>query len=191
MSMLTNTFATRFQNSNGSMVLASALRRMILDYAGKSLFLSLIPFLLITGGFAADREASNRPTINGKWKFNLRNSNMGNMPAPQQATLVVSAHGNRLIWRETGIAADGRPFNYIFDGSIDGKAYPLKGTRSRVTIAFKRDNGTIVGRWKGKGKRLSIARVSADGRSLTVENVSSVYSRLGNWTTAWDVVPNN
>ena len=45
--------------------------------------------------------------------------------------------------------------------------------------------------WKGKGKRLSIARVPADGRSLTVVNVSSAYSMLGTWTTAWDGVSNH
>jgi hypothetical protein len=74
--------------------------------------------------------------------------------------------------------------------TVDARHGP-GGARSRVTIAFKRDSGTIVGRWKGKGKRLSIARVSTDGRSLTFENVSSVYSMVGNSTTAWDRVPNS
>jgi hypothetical protein len=164
---------------------------MISDFAGAVLILLLMPFLLITGGFAAGPETSHKPTINGKWEFNLRNSNMGNMPAPQHATLVVSAQGNKLMWRETGLDADGRPFDYIFDGSIDGGVYPLKGTHSPVTIAFKREKGTLVSTWKGKGRRLSIARVSADGKSLTIESVSCVYNMVGNWITAWDRVPNN
>jgi hypothetical protein len=42
---------------------------------------------------------------------------------------------------------------------------------------------------EGKGKRISIAKVSEDGKLLTVENVSTVYNMVGNWTTAWDKVP--
>jgi hypothetical protein len=191
MGRLTTAFAARFHNSNGSLAWALALRRLASDYAGKVPALVLIPILLITGGLAAGPETFNRPTINGKWKFNLRNSNMGNMPAPQRATLIVSANGNKLMWRETGLAEDGRPFDYLFDGSIDGKPYPLKGARWRVTVAFQRGKGTIVGKWKGKGKRLSMTKVSADGKSLTVENVSNVYNMVANWTTAWDRVPDN
>jgi hypothetical protein len=189
MSRLPTAFGIGFNNSNRLIVLALAMRHLI--SAGKVLVPLLIPPLLINGGFAANPEASHRPSINGRWTFNLRNSNMANMPVPQQATLIISAQGNSLMWRETGLAEDGRPFDYIFDGSIDGKAYPLRGARSRITVAFKRELGTIVGKWRGRGKRLSIARVSANGRSLTVENISNVYNMSSNWTTAWDRVPNN
>jgi hypothetical protein len=113
------------------------------------------------------------------------------MPAPQQASIVISVRGNKMMWRETGVNANGKHFEYTFNGPIDGKPHQLKGTSSHVTISFKRENGAIVGRWKGKGKRLSIARMSHDGRLLTVENVSDVYNMVSNWTTSWDRVLSN
>ena len=166
-----------------------AIRRVIFLFASSVLPLFLILFVLLAASLLAERNTADSRTISGKWKFNLSSSNMANVPVPRDATLVVSVHENRLLWRETGVAANGIHFDEMFDGPIDGRPHPLKGT-SHVTIAFHRDKGAIVGRWKGEGKRLSIAKVSQDGRSLTVENMSNVYNMVSNWTTSWDRVPN-
>lgn len=159
------------------------------DFTGGVVALCLIPFLLVTSGFSADRKTADAHTIVGTWKFNLRNSNMANLPAPQQATLLVSTHGNTLTWRETGVGGNGNRFDYIFNGLIDGRPYPLKGASSHVTVSFIQKQDSLVGKWKGHGKRLSTAKVSADGKSLTVENVSNVYNMVSNWVTSWDRVP--
>ena len=161
---------------------------MISGHTGKVLVRLLISFLLVTCGLSADPKNTDKAAINGEWKFNLNKSSLANMPVPQQATLIVSVHGNKLMWRETGVRQDGTRYDYKFDGFIDGKPYPLQGA-SRVTISFQRKNGAIVGKWKGKGKRISISKVSEDGQLLTVENVSTVYNMVGDWTTVWDKVP--
>jgi hypothetical protein len=161
---------------------------MMSNYISKVFVSFLTPFLLVTSGLSADSKNPNRSAINGEWKFNLKKSSLANMPIPQHAKLIVSVHGNKLVWRETGAREDGTKYDYKFDGFIDGKPYPLQGA-SRVTISFQRNNGAIVGTWKGKGKRISIYKISEDGKLLTVENVSTVYNMVGNWTTAWDKVP--
>lgn len=158
------------------------------DHTSKAFVRFLIPFLLVTCGLSADPKNTDKSAINGEWKFNLNKSSLANMPVPQQATLIVSVFGNKLMWRETGVRQDGTRYDYKFDGFIDGKPYPLQGA-SRVTISFQRKNGALVGKWKGKGKRISIAKVSEDGKLLTVENVSTVYNMVGNWTSAWDKIP--
>ena len=161
---------------------------MMSDHTGKVFVHFLIPFLLVTCGLLADPKTVDKSAISGEWKFNLKKSSLANMPVPQQATLIISVHGNKLLWRETGVREHGTRYDYKFDGFIDGKPYPLNGA-SRVTISFQRKNGAIVGKWKGKGKRISISKVSEDGQLLTVENVSTVYNMVGNWTTVWDKVP--
>jgi hypothetical protein len=160
----------------------------ISDYIRKVFIGFLIPFLLVTCELSADPKNTDKSAINGEWKFNLKKSSLANMPVPQQATLLVSVHGSKLMWRESGVREDGTRYDYKFDGFIDGKPYPLHGA-SRVTISFQRKNGALVGKWKGKGKRISIAKVSEDGTLLTVENVSTVYNMVGNWTSAWDKIP--
>lgn len=161
---------------------------MISDYASKVVFRFLIPSLLATCGLSTDLKNTDRSAINGEWKFNLNKSSLANMPVPQKATLLVSVHGSKLIWRESGVRQDGTRYDYKFDGFIDGKPYPLQGA-SRVTICFQWKSGAIVGKWKGKGKRISIANVSEDGKTLIVQNVSNVYNIVGDWTTAWDKIP--
>jgi len=158
-------------------------------FAGSFFPVFLVWLFLIPNGFSADPINANKLTVNGKWKFNLSNSNMANMPPPQRATLVVSIHGNKLNWRETGIDKNGYRFDEIFDGPMDGRPRQLRGTHAHVMISFQHKNGAILGKWKGKGKRLSMAKLSQDGRSLTVENVSNVYNQVSNWTTSWDKAP--
>ena len=165
--------------------------RIAFGFASRAFAFIFISFALITSGFSADGTIADAPSIAGNWKFNLRNSNMANMPAPGQATLAISMHENKLTWREAGTSANGKRFEYTFDGPIDGRPHSLKGRLSRITISFTRKNGAIVGRWVGKGKRLSIAKVSDDGMSLAIENVSNVYNMVSNWITSWDrVLPN-
>jgi hypothetical protein len=156
-------------------------------FATQFLGWTLVTFHLVfvANGFSADL-ATTRHTVDGAWHFNLKNSNMANMPAPRQATLIVSIHGNWLMWRETGIDSTGRCFDEMFDGPMDGRRQSLRGTYSHVTVSFRQEYGAIVGRWKGKGKRTSIARVSVDGRSLAIENAANVYNQTSNWTTSWD-----
>ena len=153
-------------------------------FVGRSL---LTLFLVwVASGFSADRTTTTRHTLDGMWHFDLKNSKMANMPAPRQATLVLSIHGNWLMWRETGIDGEGRRFDEMFDGLRDGRRQPLRGTYSHVTVSFKQENGAVVGRWRGKGKRISVARLSVDGRSLLIENASNVYNQTSSWTTSWD-----
>ena len=180
-------FAAQFYAHKGSKLLPK--RPTVLGAVSRVFALFLISLFLITRGFSADRIVASHSTINGKWKFNVRNSNMANMPVPQQATLSISVRGNKLTWRETGLDGNGTRFDETFNGPIDGTPHLLKGRFSHVTISFKQKNGAIVGTWKGKGKRLSIARVSPGGRSLTVENASNVYNMVSNWTTSWDRAP--
>jgi hypothetical protein len=92
------------------------------------------------------------------------------------------------MWREIGIDGKGRRFEEMFNGRMDGRRQPLRGTYPHVVVSFKQENGAIVGRWKGKGKRISIARVSVDGKALSLENMSNVYNMTANWTTSWDRV---
>jgi hypothetical protein len=83
--------------------------RIVFGFASRVRAFIVISFALITCGFSADRTTADTSSIAGKWKFNLRNSNMPNMPAPGQATLVISTHGNKLTWWETGVSANGNP----------------------------------------------------------------------------------
>ena len=58
-----------------------------------------------------------------------------------------------------------------------------------TTIAFKRENGALVGRWKDvHGERVSITTVSSDGTTLTTKNTGSDSEQVSNWTEVWDKV---
>ena len=161
---------------------------MMSNHESKMFARFLIPFLLATGGVWAGQKTRSESAMDGEWKFNLMKSSLANMPVPQQATLIISIHGNRLTWSERSVGEHGARFDYKFNGFIDGKPYPLQGA-SRVTIRFQRKKHALIGRWKGKGERISIAKVSEDGKLLIVENVSTVFNMVGNWTTAWDKAP--
>lgn len=154
------------------------------------LVVALVSLLFPPGSSGAANQAANRAALNGEWKLNVARSSFANMPIPQHATLVISGDGNKMIWKSAGVDAGGQPYTYTFDGTIDGKPFPLQGASSSTTVFFKWENGALVGKWKGShgNERISTAKVSSDGKMLTVKNAGTDAEQTSNWTEVWDKV---
>ena len=153
------------------------------------LILLLIPPLPASQTLGAAPLPANQSPWNGEWKLNVQRSLFANVPIPQHATLIIHADENTIVWKTSGVGAGGQPYDYEFAGKLDDKPQVLSGASSSTTISFKRENGTLVGRWKdAHGERVSITTVSSDGMTLTTKNTGSDSEQISNWTEVWDKV---
>jgi hypothetical protein len=150
-------------------------------------FVLLLISSILPGGSAAGPQPANQSAWNGHWKLNIQKSFFANVPIPQHASLIIHADENKIMWETRGVDAGGHPYDYRFDGKLDDKPYTVRGASSSTTISFKRENGTLVSRWKdAQGERVSITTVSPDGKTLTVKNTGTDAEQTSNWTEVWD-----
>jgi len=123
----------------------------------------------------------------GTWKMNPAKSKYS--PAsltPKSQTLKIEASGpDGVKFTSDGIAADGKPTHFEFQGKYDGKDVPVKGNPDFDTLAYKRiDDNTVEATTKLKGKVTGTGRavVSKDGktRTLTQTGTTALGQKINN-----------
>lgn len=128
--------------------------------------------LVLAIGVVFAQDAAN---MGGTWRLNIEKSVWGKHPKPSNGTISIehrepsfkySGHVGMAQGSET---ADQQSFQ--FDGTIDGKDYPVTGSPRQESVAVRRINArTIESQRKGPdGKVVETARttISPDGKQLT------------------------
>ena len=102
--------------------------------------------------------------MSGTWKVNMEKSDFGKEAKPKDLMAKTVHKEPALKLSITGTDADGKPFDYEWDGAIDGK--PYKGD----------DGGTSSLKWIND-YTMEGADISADGK--TTKNWRDVYAKDG------------
>jgi len=131
---------------------------------------------------AVQVRAQSDPGV-GTWKLNLAKSKYFARMAPKSEVRTYAMQGETVKLTDNGVAADGSSLSWGYIARLDGKDYPITGTRpgGADTISATLANATTVdAKLKKGGKVIETASrvVSADGKTLTV----TAYSADGNKT---------
>jgi hypothetical protein len=106
----------------------------------------------------------------GTWKLDLPASSFGSHPEKSE-TRIYQVTGNKVVLKSMAVDGAGKPANYHYTATIDGKPYPLVGNPIGDSIALKWVNPRSVAATVKKGPRLvstSTSTVSPDGERLTL-----------------------
>ncbi len=108
----------------------------------------------------------------GTWRVNLDKSIYTPGPKPTKASTlrIEAAPGGEKVTVD-GVGADGKPTNYTYTATTDGKPYPTTGSPYGDTASLKTIDAStseITYTTKGKVTRHAKRTVSADGKTLTI-----------------------
>jgi hypothetical protein len=106
----------------------------------------------------------------GTWKSNAEKSSSNPRAAVNGGVLHYELQGDSLKGSVTGVDAQGRPVNFTYEATLDGKPGAVTGNESLDTISLERlDQHTIKATGKKTGKVVFEDRrvVSEDGKTLT------------------------
>ena len=131
------------------------------------------------------------PNISGTWVLNADHSRWGKHPRPTSVMLAITHQ--EPAFKYTGeVIKPGEEAarEFSFDGAIDGKSYPAKGSGGDGNIVFKRvDPRTIESLYTSNdGTLIEHARtsISADGKHLTRELRIKTQTGEETWTEIYD-----
>ena len=147
--------------------------------------------LLLGIGAVWAQEAAN---MSGTWRLNIQKSVWGKHPKPSNGTITIEhrepsfKYSGQVGMGQGSETADQRSFQ--FDGTIDGKGYPVTGNAGQESVAMRRVNGrTIESQRKGPdGKVIETDRttISADGKQLTRSITAMGPTGEMSWTEFYD-----
>jgi len=147
--------------------------------------------LALTIGIGFAQQAAD---MSGTWRLNVEKSSWGKHPKPTNATVTIQHHepsfeyAGKVGMGQGTETADQRSFQ--FNGTIDGKEYPVTGSQGQGTAMVKRvDARTIESQMKGPdGKVMETARtaISADGKQLTRSIKGVGPNGEVSWTEVYD-----
>jgi len=107
----------------------------------------------------------------GTWKSNAEKSSPNPLAAVNGGVLHYELQGDSLKGSVTGVDAQGKPVNFTYEATLDGKPGAVTGTESIDTISLERlDQHTIKATGKKTGKLVFEDRrvVSEDGKTLSL-----------------------
>jgi hypothetical protein len=119
--------------------------------------------------------AAENPLM-GTWKLNESKSKYA--PGSDKNTTITytAAKGDMIKCTADGVDKDGKPIHWTWTGKLDGKPYPIKGSRNFDTLAYhpvnERTNDTTA-RKNGKVVMTAVITVAKDGKSRTVTLTST------------------
>ena len=151
--------------------------------------------LLLVVLLVASETARSQPLtakLAGSWKLNVAKSQLHG-PPPQSETGTVEASSTDTTvskYSVSGTGADGKTFNFSFDGKIDGEHYPIMSDGKQAgKIAWRRtgarqlsghliqDDGTTSS---------SVLTLSADGKVMTIREHVNAKQGAYDETEVWD-----
>src|SRR2546425_8806189 len=116
--------------------------------------------------------------LSGTWALNVQQSRWGKHPQPTSGIVVIEHHEPALKYSGTvqvqhGTETADTNNTFSFNGAIDGKEYPVRGTAGTMRMTIRRVNPTttLSDLKAGDGTVVERAKttVSADGKRLTRE----------------------
>jgi hypothetical protein len=145
--------------------------------------------------FAAVTASAQVADMSGKWQLNVQKSSWGKHPKPTAGTVLIEHH--EPVFKYSGMVevdngtetTDGKK-SFSFDGSIDGKEYPVSGTAAaeKMTIRRVSPTTTISELKSGDGTVVETAKttISADGKHLTRDVKAVSNGKEISWTEVYD-----
>ena len=137
--------------------------------------------------------ASGPADMSGTWKLKVNKSKLGSHPAPSSLQVVIEHHDPKLKYtgRIYSLSGEGDS-EFVFDGAIDGKEYPVKVDTVDQRIKFKRlspysvqsDMHTV----DGKIQESAITTLSLDGKTLVRRITRTTSKGKEVWTESYDKV---
>jgi hypothetical protein len=145
----------------------------------------LVPaFLSAALGVCAGQPAN----LSGNWHLNIEKSRWGNKAKPQSVTLFIEHQEPALRYSGTVTHVNEDTRDFTFDGAIDGKPYPMVGSRGAGTVVLHRvDASTYESIFRTADNTcIETARtsLSRDGRLMTRQ----IRLRTPEGTLAWTEV---
>jgi hypothetical protein len=108
----------------------------------------------------------------GTWQLNTANSKFSSPDTKEKSeTRSYTVSGNRVTMRSTAVNAAGKTMKWSYSAATDGKWNPTHGNPNTDHIALTRVSDREVKsrtRLHGKPSARATARVSADGKELTI-----------------------
>lgn len=152
----------------------------------------LFPLLLLVSGLAGAQNQTPDTNWAGTWKLNVSRSKM-HAPAVKQETAMIPAiqGATRTVkFSINGMSADDKPINLSFDGTADGKPYPImSGTQQIGTAAYQRQSShhyTVTFDYTD-GRKVSQTLVMApNGKSFTVQSHTKTATEAYDETDFWE-----
>lgn len=111
----------------------------------------------------------------GTWKLNEAKSKFS-PGAPKNSTVVYEAAGDDVKVTVDGIDGTGKPTHNVWTGKFDGKDYPLTGSPTSETRAYKQVNDRTLTFTERKGTTVTTTGrivVATDGKSRTVTTTTT------------------
>ena len=111
------------------------------------------------------------PLWNGTWQLNVATSKLGSAAGKRSETRVYSVDGNKLTLTATGTDASGKPTQYNYTGTFDGKPHPMVGNPVGDNIAVTLVNPRRIDATVRKGKTMTATGrsvISPDGKHMTL-----------------------
>jgi hypothetical protein len=119
--------------------------------------------------------AAENPLM-GTWKLNESKSKYA--PGSDRNTTIAytAAKGDMITCTADGVDKNGKPIHWTWTGKLDGKPYPIKGSRAFDTLAYhpvnERTNETTATK-NGKVVMTAVIAVAKDGKSRAVTLTST------------------
>ena len=133
---------------------------------------------------ASGAHGQTEPLEVGVWKMNREKSRFTQFSTPYSLTMTVEVAGNGLRHTAAGLTAGGREFKIVYTAYYDGQDWPVTGSPSVNTRAFRRVDARRteeVDKWNGRVVQSSVRTISEDGRTLEIRSSPSeqlvVYER--------------
>jgi hypothetical protein len=132
----------------------------------------LLIVVLVAGETAQSQPLTAR--LAGTWKLNVAKSQLHG-PPPQSETGTVEASATDTTvtkYSVSGTGADGKAFNFSFEGKIDGAHYPLMSDGQEAgKIAWRRTGARELSAHEIQNDGItasSTLTLSADGKTMTI-----------------------
>lgn len=113
--------------------------------------------------------AAENPLI-GTWKLNESKSKYA-AGSDKNTIVIYTAKDDMIKCTADGVDKDGKPIHWTWTGKLDGKLYPIKGSRDFDALAYhpvnERTNNTTATK-NGKVVMTAVITVAKDGKSRTV-----------------------
>lgn len=144
-------------------------------------------FLLALTAFAAD--VAN---LSGVWVLNVKRSQWGKKEQPLNAEVTIQHSEPK--YNYTGSvtrSADSQPDRFTFDGTIDGKQYPIKEDTAKRMMAVKRKNDSTIESTitnaDGKVEETATTSLSKDGKTLVRKiSLTAPDGKKATWTEIYE-----
>ena len=132
---------------------------------------ALAALMLSLAGLAPAAQAEGKDPALGNWKMRPEKSTYTPGPAPKDIVTKFEMDGAAIKNTTKFIDAKGQKSTMVYSAPIDGKDYPITGSKTSDTISLKKlSDGSVQRTDKKNGKPVFtlVRTVAKDGKTMTV-----------------------